>query len=562
MAGKNMDMRPVLPIRFWVWRYFTGQHMDGYRRTNATFWYRGDRVLGGIVKATNWCYRPGYQRMLIRWAWFYGLIGFPVGLLLFPTVTKVVMWLGIIALIFVYGRKAYRAIADFQHNRKWLRPLHAALCGQIGVKRDYDPRKYIDLPKNFRSDPEVVIRIDLPDEFYGGDQQSTKALTHTIASKLGMPDAEVKANLKSDTPHLIVTRAPAPPDKVLYKDIKTVIEKAPDNAPFLGYGPRNKKVSVKLDDESPHVLVSAGSGGGKSVLLRLIAAQGLSKGGLVLVCDVKRVSHSWAKGLPRVTYCRDIGEIHDALVEMRKEGERRYRIIDDEGEESENIGPRIYVLLEEMNATITRLNTYWRNNRENSDPKASPAVDAIGDLLFMGRACRIHVIAVAQMATARSLGGPEARENFATRILARYTTNAWKMLVPEIWPAPRSSRHAGRVQVAIAGETTETQVALLSGDEARILALQGGGEVKETRPTLHVVHDNSIETPSVERKTLQQACESEWIPMNYEAARKARTRDDEFPKGVTGLDGYDRYTREELERWYVNRPRVSTGTIR
>ncbi|WP_228388846.1 hypothetical protein, partial [Streptomyces jumonjinensis] len=32
---------------------------------------------------------------------------------------------------------------------------------------------------------------------------------------------------------------------------------------------------------------------------------------------------------------------------------------------------------------------------------------------------------VAQSATARALGGPEVREQFATRILARYSVNAW-----------------------------------------------------------------------------------------------------------------------------------------
>lgn len=35
----------------------------------------------------------------------------------------------------------------------------------------------------------------------------------------------------------------------------------------------------------------------------------------------------------------------------------------------------------------------------------------------MGRQPRMHVLLVAQSATARALGGPEVRERFATRIL-------------------------------------------------------------------------------------------------------------------------------------------------
>lgn len=556
MGGKNMDIRPVLPVRLILYRFFTGQHLDGYRRTNGTFLYRGTRPLGGIVKASNWAYRPGYQRLLIRFGWLFGLTFFPVGFLFWPWTTKVVMWTLFGALVLWYGYKLVRRIVRFLHVRRWTKPLHDALSGQVGIRRDIDPEKWITLPMNFRTDPDVQIRLDLPDEFNGSDAQSVKAVTGTIQAKLGMPDAEVYLRLQGNTPHMIVVRAPAPPDRVMYSDVEAVIENASDAAPFLGYGPRNKPVTVKFDDESPHVLVSAGSGAGKSVILRLITAQGLSKGGEAVICDVKRVSHSWAKGLPRVTYVRSIDDIHDALVALDAECERRYQLIDDD--ENADVGPRITIDLEEMNATIRKLESYWRRIRTNDQPKVSPAVEAIGNLLFMGRAAKMHVIAVAQMATARALGGPEARENFATRILARYTINAWKMLVPEIWPAPKSSRHSGRVQVAIAGEATETQIAFLTNEEARALALKGGGELS-VKPTLHAVSEEHA-APIEDRKTLGQAIKAEWLPMDYEAAKKARSRDPDFPQGVTGIgDGYNRYTREELEYWFRNRERGKKG---
>lgn len=85
MSGRNTDVRRVLPIRTWVWRFCTGAHMDGYRRTNATFWYKGNRHLSGIVKASKWAYRPGYQRMLIRWAACWATLFVFVALIFFRT---------------------------------------------------------------------------------------------------------------------------------------------------------------------------------------------------------------------------------------------------------------------------------------------------------------------------------------------------------------------------------------------------------------------------------------------------------------------------------------------
>ncbi|MGW5609478.1 hypothetical protein ACWEWI_25945 [Streptomyces sp. NPDC003753] len=79
----------------------------------------------------------------------------------------------------------------------------------------------------------------------------------------------------------------------------------------------------------------------------------------------------------------------------------------------------------------------------------------------------MHVLLVAQSATARALGGPEVREQFAIRILAGYSMNAWRMLAPEIHPAPKPTKHPGRAQVVIGGTARETQVLFFTDAEAR-----------------------------------------------------------------------------------------------
>jgi hypothetical protein len=165
----------------------------------------------------------------------------------------------------------------------------------------------------------------------------------------------------------------------------------------------------------------------------------------------------------------DIADIHDQLIEVGLEGRRRTRVADELGigTDPDAIGPRLLILLEEVNATMKQLARYGERTRESGDPKVSPAIDALNEVLYMGRQARMHVLLVAQSATARALGGPEVREQFATRILARYSMNAWRMLAPEVHPAPKSTKHPGRTQVVIGGTASQTQVLFFTDSEAR-----------------------------------------------------------------------------------------------
>jgi hypothetical protein len=281
------------------------------------------------------------------------------------------------------------------------------------------------------------------------------------------------------------------------------------------------------------------------------------------VLDFKRHSHRWARGLPQVNYCREIEEIHDELVRLGAEGHRRNYIVDTQ--EDPQVGPRTVIILEEVNATIGKLKRFWAAVRTKDDPKESPALDALREILFMGRAVQMHVLAVAQSATVHALGGPEMRECFATRILARYTVNAWKMLVPEVHPVPRSTRHIGRAQVVLGGYAIETQVLFFSDAEAREWASTGivapPPEVSRHASHNALTWENEADTscdvtrkltlvkPLAERMSLAEAARREIIPMKADALRQAKRRDPEFPQGVDG-----KYTAEELVRWHRNRP--------
>lgn len=308
------------------------------------------------------------------------------------------------------GRAAYGLLTRGRREftREWVRPLHEALAKPLGISELTDPRRYLHSPRTF-SDDDAQIRIDVPHRLDFNED----LVADIIVKKLALGHVSFTWRRAGKDTHVIVKKRKAPPKMLGLSDpgMREILAKMPESAPLIGLGSGGKKVSVDLDADSPHVLISAGAGGGKSTILRAICCQFIHNGSLAYVLDFKRISHTWARGVPGVIYCRDIAEIHDALVHLAQEGRRRLglaeQLVDDVLEkEPWRVSPRLVILLEEVNATMGQLKRYWAKIRESGDPKESPAVDALAQILFMGREVRLHVLLVAQSATARAIGGP------------------------------------------------------------------------------------------------------------------------------------------------------------
>ncbi|MFI7649994.1 helicase HerA domain-containing protein [Micromonospora sp. NPDC049460] len=307
---------------------------------------------------------------------------------------------------------------------------------------------------------------------------------------------------------------------------------------YIGQGAGDQPVTLSLRDDSPHIAVSAGTGAGKSVLAELVAVQVLARGGRVVILD-RKGSHRWALGLDGVDYCTKPAQMHDALVRLAALADERNTLALHEPEDWD-CGPRVLVIAEELKATIGQLVNFWAEVRGKGDPKRSPAVSGLADLLFMGRSAKVNVLAIAQMLTARAIGGPEARENFGIRCLARYTANNWKMLVPEA-AMPRASRTLGRWQVVIGGQATEVQVAYLSASEARQLACPRSSETSQV---------SGPSSPAGDFLTLREAVDCGVIPWKLDAAKKRLQRKVgkvPTPRGKSG--NADLYARAELLAW-------------
>jgi hypothetical protein len=348
-----------------------------------------------------------------------------------------------------------------------------------------------------------------------------------------------------------------PPAKVGLAELEAVFPTLEEWEFFLGLGAGGKPVIVSLRDDSPHIAESAGSGAGKSVLAQQIAVQVLRRGGRVVILD-RKGSHRWALGVPGVDYCTRPAQMHEALIREAAEADERNSAALYEAEDWDP-GPRTLIICEELNATIGQLATYWAETREKGDPKRSPAISALADLLFMGRAAKKNVLAIAQMLTARAIGGPEARENFGVRCLARYTRNAWQMLVPEA-AMPRASRTLGRWQIVIGGVAAECQVAYLTAVQARVFATPVTGSAKTPDSALSSnVAGNGGETGNVadplsEPVTLREAIDEGILPWRKDAAKmrlhRARKAGRVVPEpvGKRGLQS-DLYRRGDLIAW-------------
>jgi hypothetical protein len=251
------------------------------------------------------------------------------------------------------------------------------------------------------------------------------------------------------------------PALLTYGDMADAMWSAPESVITLGVDGEGERVGFDLDADSPHVLISAGSGAGKSVTARVIATQALVKGYTVVILDAKRHSHRWAKNLPGVHYASSMAEIANALVSVAAEMHRRNETVEQwpGSIESAPTGPRLLVIFEEMNATMDAL-----ADLDKQQPKGSyTTAAAFGDIMFLGRAAKVHMLAIAQYADRKTLK-TSWRENFGVRVLIQHSWEAWNMLVPRAGRsggAPAAPTAKGRGYVVVAGHARQTQLTFM-----------------------------------------------------------------------------------------------------
>lgn len=279
-------------------------------------------------------------------------------------------------------------------------------------------------------------------------------------------------------PVAVFTKAEPMPGFVAWAEIAAFADAALEHELVLGLtrkGPKDPFItSVEL--ENPHLGLSMPTGDGKSATARLAAAQLAHHGALVVVLDRKLASHQWAAGLPNVAYARTIAEVHEVILWLAAEGDRRNALAvqyaDVEGVVHANPGSRIAALLEELNATAAELKSYWRSIGGKG---MSPAVIALDRVAFTGRAVAINLVYIGQRLSAKATGGGSAdsRENLGLKIISNPAASTWKMLVGDRHPLPAGTDVRGRLHIVTAKHSTEIQAAFMTGAQARAYATSG-----------------------------------------------------------------------------------------
>jgi hypothetical protein len=418
-------------------------------------------------------------------------------------------------------------------------------------------RERLTVPQDFREETTSGVRLDLP-AGRSFPAEIRARVQEAVEQKLGVVDFTAVWHLAGNRPYVVFKPTPQAPAKVGFRDVAEAIAAAPDTKPVIGMAKKGEIVSLDLEDESPHILISAGSGGGKSILARILIAQFLARGARVIIFDRKRISHRWAKDIPGVEYYRDTEDIHDQLVRLAATGDTRNRLTDDEDREFQ----RVVIIFEEMNATTGKLVTYWASEYERlkaqaktdgevfDEPKRSPAITALGDLVNMGRQVSMHVVAIGQRIETRTLGGGDVRESFGIRLLSRYSVQTWKMLCGDIWPMPRKPNVRGRWQYVANGEAREVQIAYLTDAEA--LFLSTSQRVDQA--------DKPVGTPEGTATSPGQLVTlMGFFGSEYDKRRKQMQRDPSAPIPVSKVDhGADLYRRVELTEWADRRDAAQT----
>jgi hypothetical protein len=370
------------------------------------------------------------------------------------------------------------------HHWRYVRPLRRLLAPML---EGAPPRVQIEPDRTW-------AKVWLPPEFIGTPRE-WEALDTIVSRTLGIEAPKRDPQLEGRSRYATWTHSPPPPRLVTWANVEKYVAAAGPDELVVGIGKEGKIVKISLNLDSPHFGVAMGSGAGKSNLTTFWLLQDLRRGAVALILDAKLFSHPWVfkdmdaeyGQIPNVGYARRTSDLHDAMVWLSDELERRNqvaeRIINAKGDLLGSVGPRLWVVVEELNLATPLLKEHWGDPQVKQDwsdthggkepPKKSPALTGMARVSFAGRAVDMHEIIIAQQLTAEILGGGAVRENIGVRCLARYQQGSWNMLVGRDVPMPPSPDVIGRVQCVAGATISEAQTPLMDLEQVRELAVAG-----------------------------------------------------------------------------------------
>jgi len=443
-----------------MYRFWSGRPLNGHRYTDATFWRYGTMATDISGHATAYQLWPGWKRVAIVRLPAVATPLATMAMAMAVATGAMAMWvaMAIVATVAIMAMAmaTWRLVAMAKvraHRRNVIEPLAVAVARALAKRhvRGHG-HEWVDVPMDIRDNPEAIVAIRIP-VGWPGDPGERARVTKIVAARLNLTDIQATWDMAGAMPMATFSQQERPVDKLDFTDMAGV--QVPDTLLAMGGGIRRKLVTFSLALDSPHLLIAAGSGAGKSELLAWLVGQFMRRGFGLAILDAKYVSHMWARRIPGVLYASEDEELHNALIWLDDELRRRARHVAAGGDPA-GLVPLV-VVLEEMTGASNRLRAYWRTIKASGDQMMSPALTALANLSSMGREMRVHILMAGQSLTAKASGGAENRENFGGRVLARATKQQWHMLAQQIKPAPLKKNAPGRWHLVVGDELYEFQ---------------------------------------------------------------------------------------------------------
>lgn len=418
-------------------------------------------------------------------------------------------------------------------DRTKVRPVAAAAQSVLGTSEHLRrAKKWVHVPRSFRHPHGSPVVLHLPGSFHGADDRTKARLVRAVGSRLGLADPEAQWELEGHRPRVLISAPPLPPSLVTYEDVRADLEALPEYTMFLGLAAKRKVLTTHLAGDSPHIALSAGSGAGKSELIKVMIMLALRWGWGVIILDWKEVSQQWVEDLPGVLYVRDEADIHDMGERLGAEVVARKRLY--RQDKAMPGKANVLIVCEEMNVTAPLLHDYWARLRSTAEPEEkrsmptrSPGLDGLMKTINTGRQFGMFVLYIAQRMSARvTNNNADLRESFGTRLLGRATTQTWTMLAPHIKPVPKMGTEPGRWAAVIGQGCTIFQGALITDDEAREFATGGAENPSSPFSGSHGMAGGSRE----------HVAGAQGIPLPRGAAEVSEALEGEISEEVTRID--------------------------
>ncbi len=142
-------------------RFMFGLPLSGHEKTDATWFRHGTTPVDGAHLRGQWSYRPGWQRMLIRWAVVTALVAFMVGQVVSPWLTTTLTVVGGGVLLVWRVRCAERESEARRHLRDVVAPVWEVVAPYLKLDPDTSPEGYLSVPADIE-EPDAQVELVLP----------------------------------------------------------------------------------------------------------------------------------------------------------------------------------------------------------------------------------------------------------------------------------------------------------------------------------------------------------------------------------------------------------------